>query len=220
MDNEELIGKWFKRTGARDQIFLATKFGATVVDGQRVARSDPEYVLQACEKSLARLGIETIDLYYMHRTDEKTPIEKTVEAMVQLKKEGKINYLGLSEVSSETLRRACKVHHIAAVQIEYSPFDVDVENNRLLETCRELGVAVVCYSPLGRGFLTGKYRSIDDFAPEDARRYLPRFRPESFDKNVQLVDKFDEVAKKKGCTAGQLTLAWLLAQGPEIIPIP
>jgi aryl-alcohol dehydrogenase-like predicted oxidoreductase len=171
---------------------------------------------------LSRLQIETIDLYYCHRVDRKTPIEKTIEAMVELKKEGKIKYLGLSEVSSSTLRRACKVHHIDAVQIEYSPFSTDIEDPKvaLLATCRELGVAIVAYSPLGRGFLTGQYKSPDDFEEGDFRKISPRFSKENFSKNLKLVDEIVKLAKKKGCTAGQLTLAWLLAQGDDIIPIP
>ncbi|KAL2041262.1 hypothetical protein N7G274_006207 [Stereocaulon virgatum] len=222
MDNEDLIGKWFKRTGKRDQIFLATKFSNHFVDGQMAQRSDPEYVRQACEKSLQRLGIPTIDLYYCHRLDGKTPIEKTVEAMAQLKKEGKIKYLGLSEVSSTSLRRACKVHHIDAVQIEYSPFTLDIESPEiaLLKTCRELGVATIAYSPLGRGMLTGAYKSPADFEEGDFRKYAPRFSEENFPKNLKLADEIGAIAKKKGCTAGQLTLAWLLAQGDDIIPIP
>jgi len=192
------------------------------VDGQVVQDSSPEYVKEACAKSLQRLGVDHVDLYYCHRVDRKTPIEKTVEAMVELKKAGKIHYLGLSEVSSETLRRACKVHHIDAVQVEYSPFAIDIENPsiNLLKTCRELGVAIVAYSPLGRGFVTGQYKSPDDFEEGDFRKFAPRFSKENFPKNLKLVDGLVEIAKKKGCTPGQLTLAWLLAQGDDIIPIP
>ncbi|KAH0566298.1 hypothetical protein GP486_000298 [Trichoglossum hirsutum] len=217
-----MIGEWFKRTGKRDQVFLATKFGAVWNGREVVMRSDPEYVRQACGKSLKRLGVDYIDLYYMHRTDKKTPIEETVRAMVELKNEGKIKYLGLSEVSAETLRRACTVHHIAAVQVEYSPFTIDIEDPQvgLLKACRELGVAVVAYSPLARGFITGRYRSPDDFGEGDFRRAVPRYSPENFPKNLKLVDQFADLAKKKGCTPGQLCLAWLLAQGDEIIPIP
>ncbi|KAM0127279.1 hypothetical protein ACHAP3_008847 [Botrytis cinerea] len=224
MDSEDLIGKWFKRTGKRNEIFLATKFAnkSRLPDGTPVVDSSPEYAKEACDKSLDRLGIESIDLYYCHRVDEKTPIEKTVQAMVELKKEGKIKYLGLSEISSDTLRRACKVHHIDAVQVEYSPFCVDIENPQieLLKTCRELGVATVAYSPLGRGFVTGVYRSPDDFEEGDFRKYLPRFSAENFPKNLMLVDELVNLAKKKGCTPAQLTLAWLLAQGDDVIPIP
>ncbi|KAM3072528.1 hypothetical protein ACMFMG_009324 [Clarireedia jacksonii] len=221
LDSEDLVGKWFRRTGKRDEIFLATKFANKVAaDGSRSVDSSPEYCREACAKSLKRLGIETIDLYYCHRVDRVTPIEKTVEAMVALKNEGKIKYLGLSEVSADTIRRACKVHHIDAVQIEYSPFAIDIEQNDVLKTCRELGVAVIAYSPLGRGFLTGQYKSRDDFEEGDFRLYSPRFSEENFPKNLALVEKFKQIASKKGCTPGQLTLAWLMAQGDDIIPIP
>ncbi|PQE07464.1 putative IN2-2 protein [Rutstroemia sp. NJR-2017a BBW] len=221
LDSEDLVGKWFKRTGKRDEIFLATKFAnKRAADGNMTVDSSPEYCRQACAKSLSRLGIETIDLYYCHRVDKVTPIEKTVEAMVALKNEGKIKYLGLSEVSADTIRRACKVHHIDAVQIEYSPFAIEIEQNDVLKICRELGVAVVAYSPLGRGFLTGQYKSRDDFEEGDFRLDAPRFSEENFSKNLALVEKFKHIASKKGCTPGQLTLAWLMAQGDDIIPIP
>ena len=222
-DNEDLLSKWFTRTGFRDDIFLATKFAGIVnADGSFVVRNDPEYVKEACAKSLKRLGVETIDLYYCHRVDGKTPIEKTVQAMKELKDEGKIRYLGLSEVSSETLRRAHAVHPISAVQIEYSPFSMDIEDPAiaLLQTCRELGVATVAYSPLGRGFVTGQYKSPDDFEDGDFRKYSPRFSADNFPKNLELVDKLAVIAQKKGCTTGQLTLAWLMKQGEDIIPIP
>ncbi|KAI9815130.1 MAG: hypothetical protein M1827_002973 [Pycnora praestabilis] len=222
-DNEDLIGKWFKRTGKRNEIFLATKFANRMNEkGEREIISSPEYVKEACAKSLKRLGIETIDLYYCHRLDGKTPVEKTVEAMAELKKEGKIKYLGLSEISSESLRRAHAVHPISAVQIEYSPFTMDIEDPKigLLQTCRELGVATIAYSPLGRGFITGQYKSPKDFEEGDFRSFSPRFSEENFPKNLKLVDHISELAKKKGCTAGQLTLAWLMAQGNDIIPIP
>ncbi|KAI9793530.1 MAG: hypothetical protein M1816_007963 [Peltula sp. TS41687] len=221
-DCEDLVGKWFQRTKKRDDIFLATKFGLVTDSGQMSIRSDPEYVKQACAKSLKRLGVSHIDLYYCHRVDGKTPIEETVEAMAELKKEGKVSQLGLSEVSSDTLRRAYAVHPISAVQIEYSPFATDIEDPQiaLLKTCRELGVATVAYSPLGRGFVSGQYRSRDDFEEGDFRKISPRFSAENFPKNLKLVDQLVEFAKKKGCTASQLTLAWLLAQGSDIIPIP
>jgi len=222
-DSEDLVGKWFKKTGKRNEIFLATKFASIrTPEGGRRVDSSPEYVKVACEKSLKRLGVETIDLYYCHRVDKVTPIEKTVEALVQLKNEGKIKYLGLSEITSDTLRRACKVHHIDAVQIEYSPFAIDIEQPQihLLETCRELGVATIAYSPLGRGFVTGAYKSPDDFEEGDFRKIAPRFSKENFPKNLRLVDGLVNLAKNKGCTPGQLTLAWLLAQGDDIIPIP
>ncbi|KAI9783702.1 MAG: hypothetical protein M1839_003550 [Geoglossum umbratile] len=221
MDSEDLIGKWFQRTGKRNEVFIATKFGIAWQDGF-IVRSDPEHIRQACEKSLKRLGTDYIDLYYMHRTDKKTPIEETVQAMAELKKEGKIKYLGLSEVSSETLRRACAVHHISALQVEFSPFALDIKSPQIgiLDTCRELGVAVIAYSPLGRGFITGQYRSRDDFEKGDFRLDVPRYSPENFPKNLQLVDQFGALAKEKGCTPGQLCLAWLLSQGKDIIPIP
>jgi len=225
MDSEDLLGKWFaKNKDKRDNVFLASKFANKMkADGSGMEqRSDPEYVREACAKSLKRLGLPTIDLYYCHRVDFKTPIEETVQAMAELKKEGKIRYLGLSEVSSETLRRACKVHHIAAVQIEYSPFSMDIEDPdiALLKTCRELGVATIAYSPLGRGFLTGTIRSPDDFEAGDFRKRAPRFSKDNFPKNLELVDHIAALAKKKGCTPGQLTLAWLMRQGDDIIPIP
>ncbi|EHK99703.1 putative Aldo-keto reductase yakc [Glarea lozoyensis 74030] len=215
--------KWFKRTGKRNEVFLATKFGNKMDEkGNFTVSSTGPYVREAWEKSSKRLGVDCFDLYYMHRTDGVTPIEETVEAMVKLKNEGKIKYLGLSEVSSATLRRACKIHHIAAVQMEYSPFSIDIEHEStsLLKTCRELGVAVVAYSPLGRGMITNAYRSPADFDASDFRRYLPRFSEENFPKNIKLVDGIVELAKKKGCTPSQLTLAWLLKQGNDIIPIP
>ncbi|KAL1611846.1 hypothetical protein SLS60_000067 [Paraconiothyrium brasiliense] len=221
-DSEDLLRLWFERTGKRDQIFLATKFGVSMENGKPVIRSDPEYVRQACEKSLKRLGVDKIDLYYCHRVDKVTPIEKTVAAMAELKREGKIGVLGLSEVSAATIRRAVKMHHIHAVQLEYSPFALDIESSQIgvLETCRELGIAVVAYSPLGRGFLTGQIKSPDDFEEGDFRRHAPRYSRENFPKNLKLVQTLQEVASKKGCTAGELSLAWLLAQGLDIIPIP
>jgi aryl-alcohol dehydrogenase-like predicted oxidoreductase len=184
--------------------------------------SSPDYAKKACDASLKRLGLSQIDLYYCHRVDGKTPIEKTVKAMVELKNEGKINYLGLSEVSSDTLRRAHAVHPISAVQVEYSPFALEIESKQidLLATCRELGVAVVAYSPLCRGILGGALRSPADFADDDFRKYLPRFSAENFPKNLKLVDQITELAKKKSVSASQLTLAWLLAQGDDIFPIP
>ncbi|KAJ9294567.1 hypothetical protein DTO271G3_6835 [Paecilomyces variotii] len=224
MDNEDLLGKWFAANPEkRKDIFLATKFAMHAKpDGSVEVRGDPEYVKQACAKSLKRLGLPYVDIYYCHRLDKNVPVEKTVQAMAELKKEGKIKYLGLSECSADSLRRAHKVHPITAVQIEYSPFTLDIEDPRfkLLETCRELGVAVVAYSPLGRGMLTGKYRSPNDFPEGDWRRNAPRFSEENFPKNLQLVDEIQSLARKKGCTAGQLTLAWLLAQGEDIFPIP
>tara|TARA_R110002003_G_scaffold448_8_gene19873 strand:- start:13402 stop:14421 length:1020 start_codon:yes stop_codon:yes gene_type:complete len=222
-DNEDLIGKWFKANpDKRKDIFLATKFAIKASESGHSTDSSPEYAKVACAKSLQRLGIDQIDLYYCHRVDGETPIEKTVEGMAQLKKEGKIKYLGLSEVSSDTLRRACKVHHITAVQVEYSPFALDIESKQidLLKTCRELGVAVVAYSPLNRGMLAGALKSPDDFEEGDFRKFAPRFSKENFPKNLKLVDQLSAIAKKKNVTPSQLTLAWLMAQGQDIFPIP
>ncbi|OAA54154.1 Aldo/keto reductase [Niveomyces insectorum RCEF 264] len=222
-DSEDLLGKWFRRTGKRSDIFLATKF-SNVADpsGAITIRSDPAYVKEACAKSLQRLGVDTIDLYYCHRVDGVTPIEKTVEAMAELKREGKIRYLGLSEVSPETLRRAHRVHPITAVQVEYSPFALEIERpeTNLLATCRELGVGVVAYSPLGRGLVTGALTSPDDLAPDDFRRLIPRYSAENFPKNLELVRELQKLAAAKHCTPGQLVLAWLLRQGDDIVPIP
>ncbi|EMD97667.1 hypothetical protein COCC4DRAFT_201204 [Bipolaris maydis ATCC 48331] len=219
-DNEPLIGKWFKANPSkRADIFLATKFG--VKDGPALD-SSPEYVKVAIEKSLERLDTPYVDLYYCHRVDQKTPIELTVKAMADLVSSGKVKYLGLSEVSSDTLRRAHKVHPIAAVQVEYSPFSLEIENEQtnLLKTCRELGVAVVAYSPLNRGMLTGAVKSPDDFDETDFRRMMPRFSKENFPKNLKIVDRIVDIAKAKSVTPGQLTLAWLMAQGDDIFPIP
>jgi len=185
-------------------------------------RGDAQYVFEACEKSLKRLGVASIDLYQAHRIDKNTPIEETIGALKQLVQAGKIKYIGLSECSSDTLRRAYAIHPIASVQIEYSPFSLDIERDEigLLKTCRELGVAIVCYSPLGRGLLTGHIRSPDDFDATDFRRILPRFTKENFPKNLQLVDQLATIAKQKKCTTGQLVLAWILAQGEDFIVIP
>ncbi|KAF2720740.1 Aldo/keto reductase [Polychaeton citri CBS 116435] len=223
-DSEDLLGKWFKQNpGKREHIFLATKFANRVrEDGSRYVDSSPEYAKQACEKSLNRLGLPYIDLYYMHRADPEMPIEKTMQGLKELKQEGKIKYIGLSEVGAETLRRACKIEHVDAVQMEYSPFSLDVESpeTSLLKTCRELGIAVVAYSPIGRGMLGGKIRSPKDFEEGDFRKMAPRFSEENFPKNLELVDKISEIAKKKDGTPSQLTLAWLMAQGDDIFPIP
>ncbi|KAH7356420.1 aldo-keto reductase, putative [Rhexocercosporidium sp. MPI-PUGE-AT-0058] len=223
-DNEELVGKWFaKNPEKRKDIFIATKFAfKTGPKGEFLIDSSPEHVKEACARSLKRLGVETIDLYYCHRVDKETPVEKTVKAMAELQSEGKIKHIGLSEISSETLRRACKIAHVDAVQIEYSPFCTEIEDPKisLLKTCRELGVATVAYSPLGRGMLTGRYKSPDDFEEGDFRTYSPRFSAENFKKNLKLVDGIEAIAKRKNCTAGQLTLAWLMAQGDDILPIP
>jgi aryl-alcohol dehydrogenase-like predicted oxidoreductase len=218
--NEILVGKAIK--GKRDQVFVATKFGIVRDPANPNARGvngTPEYVRSSCEASLRRLGIDTIDLYYQHRVDPKTPIEETVGAMAQLVKEGKIRYIGLSEAGVGTLRRAAKTHPIAALQTEYSLWTRDPEDG-ILATCRELGIAFVAYSPLGRGFLTGQFKRFEDLAADDFRRNSPRFQGENFAKNLELVRRVQEIANEKGCTAPQLALAWVLAQGKDIIPIP
>ncbi|ETI23801.1 hypothetical protein G647_05607 [Cladophialophora carrionii CBS 160.54] len=221
-DSEDIIGKWFKQNPEkRKDIFLATKFGLQyTADFKQSERSDPEYVREACEKSLKRLGIETIDLYYCHRVNRETPIEKTIQALVELKNQGKIRYIGLSEVSPSTLRRACAVHQVSALQVEYNPFVLDIEKNDLLRTCRELGVAVVAYSPVGRGFLTGQIKTLQDLPANDFRRLIPKYSPENFSKIMDLVYKFEAVAKNHGATPAQASIAWLMAQGDDIIPIP
>ncbi|KAL2875911.1 hypothetical protein SGCOL_008907 [Colletotrichum sp. CLE4] len=229
-DNEDLIGKWFAlHPERRADIFLATKFGLRGeirTDGtySMTINSSPEYCREACERSLKRLGVKSIDLYYVHRLDETTPIEKTIEEMVKLKNEGKVKAFGISECSSKTLRRAYAVHPISAVQVEYNPWSLEIEGpagTDLLKTCRELGVTTFAYSPLGRGIMTGRYKSADDFEEGDFRRQMPRFMGDNFKKNTQLVEEFAAVGRAKhGCSAGQLTLAWLLAQGEDVIPIP
>ena len=217
--NEELVGRAIR--GRRDEVVLATKFGnVRGPNGERLGVSGrPEYVQQACEASLRRLGIDTIDLYYQHRVDANTPIEETVGAMARLVEQGKVRYLGLSEAGPETIRRAHAVHPISALQTEYSLWSRDPEDE-LLPTVRQLGIGFVPYSPLGRGFLTGQIQSPDDFAPDDFRRSSPRFQGANFQRNLDLVDKVKEIATEKGCTPGQLALAWLLAQGDDIVPIP
>lgn len=223
-DSEDLLGKWFAANPEkRSNIFLATKFGNKAnPDGTRGVDSSPEYCKAAFAKSLKRLGLPYVDLYYCHRLDRKTPIEKTVQVMKELQDEGKVKYLGLSECSAESLRRACKVVHIDAVQVEYSPWALDIESKEidLLRTCRELGVAVVAYSPIGRGMLSGTLRSPDDLPEGDFRKFSPRFSKENFPKNLKLVDEIVKIAEAKGCTSTQLALAWLMAQGDDIIPIP
>ncbi|KAB5578045.1 NADP-dependent oxidoreductase domain-containing protein [Coniochaeta sp. 2T2.1] len=223
-DSENVIGKWLKlHPERRADIFLATKFGFKISSDGVAIDSSPETCREQVEESLGALRVEYIDLLYVHRADTKTPIEKTIEAMKQLKDRGKVKYLGLSEVSSSTLRRAHAISPISAVQVEYNPWSTEIEGRsgtNLLETCRELGVAVFAYSPLGRGMLTGRFRSIDDLEPGDARRRYERFQPENFAKNIELVDKFNDMARRKGCTSGQLALAWLCAQDELIFVIP
>ena len=230
-DSEDLLGKWFATNPtARSSIFLATKFairrnpnGPTEGMGGIWIDSSPEYCKQAIEKSLSRLGLRYVDLYYVHRVDLKTPIEKTMEAMLQLQSKGKIKHIGLSECSADTIRRAAKVGTVAAVQLEYSPFCIAIEDPKIdvLKTCRELGIAVVAYSPLGNGVITGTLRTQADFTkPGDLRKMLPWLREEVLEHNVGVVDRFGELAKKKGISAAQLSLAWVLAQGEEIFAIP
>ena len=219
--NEELVGRAIR--GQRDRVFLATKFGI-VRDPRDPSRRGidgrPEYVRAACEGSLRRLGVETIDLYYQHRLDPNTPIEDTVGAMADLVRAGKIRYLGLSEVSAATLERACAVHPITAVQSEYSLWTRDPETDGVFAACRRLGVGFVAYSPLGRGFLTGAIQRPEDFAEDDYRRTSPRFQGENFTRNLHLVEQVEALAQRKGCKASQLALAWVLAQGEDIVPIP
>jgi aryl-alcohol dehydrogenase-like predicted oxidoreductase len=219
-DNEILVGNAIR--GRRDQVFLATKF-AIVRDPSsphvRGVSGKPEYVRAACEASLKRLGVEVIDLYYQHRVDPNTPIEETVGAMADLVRAGKVRYLGLSEASPATIRRAHAVHPLAALQTEYSLWTRDPEGE-VLPTTRELGIAFVAYSPLGRGFLTGQIKRFEDLAEDDYRRFSPRFQGENFQKNLDLVARVELLAREKNCTPSQLALAWLLAQGNDIIPIP
>jgi aryl-alcohol dehydrogenase-like predicted oxidoreductase len=219
--NEQLVGKAIK--DRRDQVFLATKFGV-VRDAsdptKRGISGRPEYVRSACDASLKRLGVDHIDLYYQHRVDLETPIEDTVGAMADLVKAGKVRYLGLSEASAQTIERASKVHTITALQSELSLWTRDPEENGTLDMCRKLDIAFVAYSPLGRGFLTGAITKPDDFDADDFRRNNPRFQGENFARNLQLVHQVQALAKEKGCTPAQLALAWVLAQGSDIVPIP
>ncbi len=218
--NEELVGRAIR--GRRDEVVIATKFGIVRDPSNpnvRGVSGKPDYVRSSCEGSLKRLGVETIDLYYQHRVDPQTPIEETVGAMAELVREGKVRYLGLSEAGTETLRRACRVHPITALQTEYSLWSRDPEDD-ILPTCRELGIGFVAYSPLGRGFLTGQYKRFEDFAEDDYRRHSPRFQGENFEKNLELVRRIEEMAREKGCTPAQLALAWVMARGDDIVPIP
>jgi aryl-alcohol dehydrogenase-like predicted oxidoreductase len=218
--NEQLLGKAIR--GRREQVILATKFGIIRDPNNPQARGingKPDYVRRSCEGSLRRLGTDHIDLYYQHRVDPNTPIEDTVRAMADLVKEGKVRYIGLSEAGAQTLRRANKVHPITAVQTEYSLWTRDPEGE-ILPTCRELGIGFVAYSPLGRGFLTGRFKTFEDLPEDDYRRFSPRFQKENFQRNLDLVRQVQEIAKEKGCTASQLALAWVLAQGEDVVPIP
>lgn len=217
--NEELVGRAI--AGRRKEVFLATKFGN--VRDEKGAWLDvsgrPDYVISACEKSLKRLNVNTIDLYYQHRVDTNVPIEETVGAMKSLVEQGKVRYIGLSEASAQTLRKACAVHPVAALQTEYSVFTRDPEE-KVLPACRELGVTFVAYSPLGRGMLAGTIKKAQDLDEKDYRNFAPRFQGENLSKNAALQDRIDEIAKEKGCTPAQLALGWLLAQGEDIVPIP
>jgi aryl-alcohol dehydrogenase-like predicted oxidoreductase len=217
--NEALVGKAIK--GRRDRVVLATKFGnVRGPNGEHLGiRGDPPYVRECCDASLRRLGVDVIDLYYQHRVDPRTPIEDTVGAMAELVKAGKVRHLGLSEAAPATIRRAAKVHPIAALQTEYSLWSRDAEQE-ILPIVRELGIGFVAYSPLGRGFLTGQFKTIDDLPADDLRRNLPRFQGENFPKNLELVEKIEELAAAKGCTPSQLALAWVLDEGLDVVPIP
>ena len=217
--NEVLVGKAIK--GKRDQVVLATKFGIQRGDkpSDRSINGRPEYVKACCDASLQRLGVDHIDLYYQHRVDPNTPIEETIGAMAELVQAGKVRHLGMSEAGVETLRRANKVHQISALQTEYSLWSRDPEGG-LLAACRELKIGFVPYSPLGRGFLTGQIKQFEDLAADDYRRHSPRFQGDNFTKNLTLVERVTSLAKHKGCTPGQLALAWVLAQGEDLVPIP
>ena len=218
--NEQLVGRAIR--DRRDQVVLATKFGIVRDPTNPMIRGiagKPDYVRQACEGSLKRLGVDVIDLYYQHRVDPETPIEDTVGAMAQLVKEGKVRYLGLSEAGAQTMRRACAVHPIAALQSEYSLWSRDPEDD-ILAACRELGIGFVAYSPLGRGFLTGQITRFEDLADDDYRRFSPRFQGDNFAKNLDLVERIRAMAAAKGCSPSQLALAWVVAQGDDIVTIP
>ncbi|MDP9101478.1 MAG: aldo/keto reductase [Actinomycetota bacterium] len=217
--NEELVGRAI--AARRDEVVLATKFGVVrTADGGRAGiKGDAQYVRESCDASLRRLGVSHIDLYYQHRVDPAVPIEETVGAMSELVAAGKVRHIGLSEAGADTLRRACAVHQIAAVQSEYSLFSRDIER-AVLPAARELGVGLVAYSPLGRGFLTGAIRTLDDLAPDDFRRHSPRFAQEALEANLRLVDQVAALAADKGVTPGQVALAWVHASGPDVVPIP
>jgi aryl-alcohol dehydrogenase-like predicted oxidoreductase len=216
-ENEKLVARAI--AGRRDLVVLATKFGNVVRDGHRGVDGSPEYVPQACDASLERLGVDHIDLYYLHRPDTTVPIEDTVGAMSELVTAGKVRHLGLSEASASTIRRAAAVHPIAALQSEWSLFSRDIEDE-VVPTCRDLGIGIVPFSPLGRGMLTGTVTSLDELAPNDFRRSQPRFQGENLDRNLELVAVVRDIAAEAGCTPGQVALAWLYAQGDDVVPIP
>lgn len=216
--NELLIGKVLKG-GWRDKVELATKFGIDFTDGKREIRGDPAYVRAACEGSLRRLGIDCIDLYYQHRIDTKVPIEVTMGELKKLVEEGKIKYIGLSEASASTIRRAHAVHHITAVQLEWSLWTRDIEEE-IVPTCRELGIGIVAYSPLGRGFLSSGPKMLENLTKEDFRQFLPRFLPENVEHNKRIFERVSDIATEKGCTPAQLALAWVHHQGDDVCPIP
>ncbi|XP_030973491.1 probable aldo-keto reductase 2 [Quercus lobata] len=216
--NEILLGKALKG-GLREKVELATKFGVTVVDGKREIRGDPAYVREACEASLKRLDVDSIDLYYQHRIDTRVPIEVTVGELKKLVEEGKIKYIGLSEASASTIRRAHAVHPITAVQLEWSLWSRDVEEE-IIPTCRELGIGIVSYSPLGRGFFTSGPKVVENLTDNDVRKFLPRFQPENLEHNKTIFERVNEIAMRKGCTTSQLALAWVHHQGKDVCPIP
>jgi aryl-alcohol dehydrogenase-like predicted oxidoreductase len=215
--NERLVGKAI--AGQRDEVVLATKFGIRAVGEERIRDGSPENVRRSIEGSLQRLGTDVVDLYYLHRVDPNIPIEETVGAMAELVQEGKVRHLGLSEASAATIRRAHAVHPIAALQTEWSLFTREIEPE-ILPTCRELGIGIVPYAPLGRGFLSGRFTSPEELDPDDFRRTAPRFTGSNLERNLQLVAKVRQLAEDKGCTPGQLALAWVLAQGQDVVPIP
>jgi aryl-alcohol dehydrogenase-like predicted oxidoreductase len=218
--NEELVGRAIQ--GRREKVVIATKFGVVRDPNNPAARSysgKPDYVRASCEGSLRRLKVDVIDLYFQHRVDPNTPIEETVGAMAQLVKEGKVRFIGLSEAGAQTIRRAHKVHPVSALQSEYSLWTRDLEDE-ILPVCRELGIGFVPYSPLGRGFLTGRFQKPEDLAEDDLRRRSPRFQGENFQRNLRLVEHIRKLAERKNCTSSQLALAWVLAQGKDIVPIP
>jgi aryl-alcohol dehydrogenase-like predicted oxidoreductase len=217
-ENETLVGTAI--ADRRDDVVLATKFGNVFEDGKRSVNGRPEYVHTAIDRSLARLGVDHVDLYYQHRVDKTVPIEETVGAMKELVDAGKVRHIGLSEASPDTIRRAHAVHPVTALQSEYSLWAREPEDNEVFDTVRELGIGFVAYSPLGRGFLTGAFKSPEDFDDGDFRKYQPRFQGENFARNLDLVERVQEIAAEKGCTPAQLALAWVLSQGDDVVPIP